>query len=183
MWRAALLCLTCLAACVTTSYRDDAVDMSAVAVDVDRYMGRWYEIARFPNVFEEGCAGVTADYKRVSKQRIQVTNTCLKGGLDGEKTVAEGRARIVGEGQLTVSFLPEQFSFLDGLASGDYWVLWLDEDYAIAVVGEPSGRTGWILARSPNPPEDLIDAALGELEDDGYRIAELIWTEQPQQSE
>ena len=152
--------------------------METADVDIDRYMGNWFEIARFPNRFEEGCAGVTATYIRLARQRIEVTNTCRDGGLDGDERSAEGRARIVGPGQLAVSFLPEGLSFLDGVASGDYWVLWVDESYQAAVVGAPNGKTGWIMARNPVLEQATTDAALEILKAAGYRTEALHWTEQ-----
>lgn len=172
----ALLLFVLLAGCNPAGgWRDTDVPLEAVAVDIDRYMGRWYEVARFPNRFEEGCTRVTADYARVSKGRIAVVNTCQR---DGKAEAAKGRARIVEAGKLTVSFLPAGLSFFDGVAAGDYWVLWIDAEYRVAVVGAPSGRFGWILARTPEPAPDLLEEARAALEGAGYDITGLIWTEQ-----
>lgn len=172
-----------LVGCAPQSYRDGDVEIEAVAIDIDRYMGRWYEIARFPNRFEEGCAGVTATYERLSRQRIAVVNICREGELDAEPQQVKGRARVIDPGKLSVSFLSERMSMFDGLAAGDYWVLWVDEDYTTAVVGEPSGRTGWILARTPRIDDETKAEALGALTDAGYTTDALHWTEQPQETE
>lgn len=179
----ALILAVALAACSPSGYRDTGVAMQAVAVDVDRYMGQWFEIARFPNRFEEGCAGVTATYERLSRQRVSVVNTCRDGGLDGPEKQVKGRARVVGPGQLTVSFLPDAISMFDGLAAGDYWVLWISEDYGAAVVGEPSGRTGWILGRDTVLDDETRAAALEALAKAGYATDSLHWTDQPQTTE
>lgn len=172
----------CLAAAACTSddtaIRTSTSELSAVPVDIDRYMGKWYEVARYPNRFEDGCVGVTAEYERVSKARIKVTNTCREGSLAGPVEVADGRARVVGEGKLDVSFLPGGLSFLDGVASGGYWVIWLDPDYRMAVVVSPGFDFGWILARQPQPEPALIEAAKAALTANDYNLDALIWVEQ-----
>ena len=160
-----------LAACAPGEvYRDTSVPMRSVAaLDVDRYLGRWYEIARYPNSFEEGCRNVTATYGLRDDGRISVTNRCEKaGGVD----VAEGSARIVAPGELKVKFV----SWLP--FEGDYWVLDVSEGYDLAVIGEPSGKFGWILAREAEISEEERQAALGVLERNGYDLSGLIWTEQ-----
>ena len=153
---------------------DSAMPLETVDyVDLDRYLGLWYEIARFPNGFEENCEGVTAEYGRRDDGLISVTNTCRKGSPDGEKDVAEGRARIVDEktnAKLEVSFF--------GPFWGDYWVIGLAEDYSLALVGEPSGRYLWILSRTPTISDETRDAAINDLRRMGYYTDELYWTEQ-----
>ncbi|MBU6406945.1 MAG: lipocalin family protein [Alphaproteobacteria bacterium] len=127
----------------------DATPLQPVAaVDLARYAGRWYEIARYPNRFERGCAGVTANYAPREDGRVTVINTCLDGGLDGQERVAEGVARPIDGGnnaRLAVNFAPIPLP----AGQGNYWVLYLDEDYQLAVVGEPSGRFLWFLSRTP----------------------------------
>ncbi|WP_425410989.1 lipocalin family protein [Hyphococcus sp.] len=143
-------------------------------VDIDRYLGRWYEIARFPNNFEKNCEGVTAEYGRREDGLISVTNTCRKGSTDGERQVAEGRARIVDEttnAKLEVSFF--------GPFWGDYWILDLAEDYSLSLVGEPQGRYLWILSRTPTISVETRADALNTLEEMGYNTDALYWTEQP----
>lgn len=154
-------------------YRDTDVPMESVSqLDVERYAGTWYEIARFPNSFEEDCAGVTAEYSIRDDGKITVVNTCRKGGLQGEVDRAEGVARIVAPGQLKVKFV-KWLPF-----EGDYWVLDVSEGYDLAVVGTPSGDFGWILARSPQIDEAAKDRAREVLRADGYDVDQLHWTEQ-----
>ncbi|WP_428407853.1 lipocalin family protein [Hyphococcus sp.] len=174
----ALLPFFALAACGGPPVNRDASQPLETVdyVDLDRYLGRWYEIARFPNSFEEGCEGVTADYARRDDGLIAVTNTCHKGAPDGEVDVAKGRARIVDEdtnAKLEVSFF--------GPFWGDYWVIGLAEDYSLALVGEPSGRYLWILSRTPTISDEVRDAAVSDLKAMGYNTDVLHWTVQAKQ--
>lgn len=154
--------------------RDMSVPLTAVDyVDTERYLGRWYEVARFPNQFEKNCEGVTAEYARRDDGLIAVTNTCRKGSPDGEVKVAKGRARVVdteSNAKLEVSFF--------GPFWGDYWVIGLAEDYSPALVGEPSGRYLWILSRTPTISDGVRDAALNDLRALGYNTDALYWTAQ-----
>ena len=151
--------------------RDASVPLTTVAsVDLDRYLGRWYEIARFPNRFEDGCVDVTATYSREKSGDIKVLNACVKP--DG-RDVAEGRAKVVDpetNARLKVSFF--------GPFYAPYWVLHVAPDYSLALVGEPEGRYLWILAREPAIPEDVKEDALARLAALGYRTEALYWTPQ-----
>lgn len=165
-----------LAACAKPPVnRDESAPLEVVSsVDLDRYLGRWYEIARFPNSFEEDCEGVTADYSRREDGLIKVVNTCRKGGVDGPEDVAEGRARVVDEAtnaKLEVSFF--------GPFWGDYWIIDLGPDYAYSVVSEPEGRYLWILSRTPTLEEETLTGITARLADRGYNIDALYYTEQP----
>lgn len=143
-------------------------------VDLERYQGRWYEIARLPNRFEKNCEGVTADYTLKEDGGISVINTCRKGATDGPANAAKGRARIVDtatNAKLKVSFF--------GPFWGDYWILDLAPDYSLALIGEPSGRYLWILSRRPIIPEAVKQDALAKLKSYGYDINALYFTKQP----
>src|SRR5678815_682161 len=117
------------------------------SVDLDRYAGRWYEIARLPNRFQKKCAGeVIAKYTRQSDGNITVLNSCrLK---DGSPIQAEGVARLAGNGQpnsvLKVRFAPAFLSFLPQVW-GDYQIIALSPDYTHSVVGDPARKYLWIL--------------------------------------
>ncbi|GGH29844.1 apolipoprotein D and lipocalin family protein [Cribrihabitans marinus] len=153
-------------------YRDRSVPMSVETdLDVKRYMGRWYEIARFPNRFEKGCQGVTADYALREDGKVRVVNTCRKGAPDGPAEQARGVARVAAPGRLEVTFVPF-LSFLPFLW-GDYWVLDVTEDYDVAVIGNPDGSTGWILARDPQIDERTFQAAAKVLQKNGYDTSAL----------
>lgn len=143
-------------------------------VDLDRYLGRWYEIARLENAFEKDCEGVTADYAMREDGSIEVVNTCRIGAPDGRARAARGRARIVdgSEGaKLEVSFF--------GPFWGDYWIIDLTEDYARSIVGEPSGRYLWILSRTPTISDASRADAMTRLEAMGYDTSALYFTRQP----
>lgn len=150
-------------------YRDRSVPITVEgALDVNKYLGKWYEIARFPNWFERNCTGVTAEYALRTDGDIQVTNTCRKGSLKGRVSVAEGNARLEAPGRLSVTFTP-----WIPLPRGDYWVLYVAPDYSLAVVGNPKGSTGWILARDAQI--SAADRALANsiLTKNGYDINKL----------
>ncbi|SDL45237.1 lipocalin family protein [Aliiruegeria lutimaris] len=156
-------------AALAETYRDRNVEMVSVSeFEPQRYMGKWYEIARFPNRFERGCEGVTAEYALRTDGKISVLNTCREGAPDGEIKTADGQAKVVGTGQLSVTFVP----WLP-FARGDYWVLYLDEDYTLAVVGAPRGTTGWILARTPKISDEERATAETVLRQNGYDPSRL----------
>lgn len=123
-----------------------AVPQPAKAVDLNAYLGRWYEYARYEAPFQKGCEAVTADYSLRDDGRIKVVNSCRQGSVDGKLKDATGRAKIVDtatNAKLKVSFF--------GPFYGDYWVLDRSDDYQWAIVGEPSGRYLWILTRQAVP--------------------------------
>lgn len=155
--------------------RDAAQALSTVqSLDLQRYLGRWYEVARFPNQFEEDCVGVTATYSLNPDGTIKVVNRCRKGTLGGPEDVAEGTATVVDtatNAKLSVTFF---WPF-----AGDYWVIDLADDYSWALVGEPSGRYLWILARTPQIPAETRTQLVEKLTAIGYRTDALYWTPQP----
>ena len=167
--------LTLVACASPPVNRDLSTPLTTVEkVDVDRYLGKWYEIARFPNNFEKNCEGVTAEYARRDDGLIEVANTCREGAPDGKARVANGRARIVDEttnAKLEVSFF--------GPFWGDYWIIGLADDYSVSLVGEPSGRYLWILSRTPTLTEDVLANAIANLKDAGYNTDALYFTKQP----
>jgi apolipoprotein D and lipocalin family protein len=136
-------------------------------VDLNRYTGTWYELAKIPNRFQKKCAGrTTAHYTLKEDGKIQVVNRCRKA--NGEYDEARGIARIVDpqtRSRLEVSFV----SFLGFRPFwGDYWILGLGEDYEYAVVGSPDRKYGWILARSPNADPEILEAAWETLRNQGF---------------
>jgi len=143
-------------------------------VELDRYLGTWYEIARYPAPFQEGCTATTATYTLRDDGDIRVMNRCHVDSPSGELREAEGHARVVDEttgAKLEVTFF---WPFW-----GDYWVLALDEDYRWSLVGEPRRRYLWILSRTPVMPRETYDAILEKLPGLGYDPGKLIVTEHP----
>ena len=173
---AGVLLLAFLSACSSTQYRDVKVPIATHGpVDLQRYQGLWYEIARFPNRFEEGCVGVTAEYSINPDGSVRVLNTCRQGTLDGPVEVAEGIATSVSpdNDRLEVTFVP----WLP-FAKGDYWILSLTQDYSVVTVGNPSGTTGWVLARTPTLSDDALAAAYDVLTANGYDTNQIYLTPQ-----
>ena len=150
----------------------------APAVDLTRYMGLWYEIARLPNRFEKKCASdVTAHYSMLGANRLKVRNQCRKN--DGRMSAAEGEARLASKkgpnSRLKVRFAPGFLSFLP-IVWGDYQIIELAPDYSYALVGEPGRKYLWILSRMPQMDEQtyqrLKDAAAAQ----GFEISKLVRT-------
>jgi apolipoprotein D and lipocalin family protein len=148
-------------------------------LDLERYAGQWYEISRFPNRFQRGCAGeVTATYSLRPDGRIAVTNRCRQA--NGEMKEAEGVARRV-EGRpasvLKVRFAPAFLGFLP-MVWGDYQVIALGPDYDFAVVGTPDRKYLWILARTPAMEPGRYKAAVEAARAQGFEVGRLMQTQQ-----
>lgn len=143
-------------------------------VDLQRYSGTWYEIARFPHSFEKGLVGVTATYTLKDKGRIEVLNQGYKNSLDGKHSRAVGKAKVpdpTQPGKLKVSF----FLFF----YGDYFIMELDEEnYQWAMIGSSSPNYFWILSRTPKMNEAVYQSLLQKAEDRGYNLARLIMVQQ-----
>lgn len=148
------------------------------SVDLPRYAGLWYEVARLPNRFEEKCAGdVTAEYTPKGKNRLRVVNRCRR--RDGELTEAVGEARPAGKrgpnSKLEVRFAPGFLSFLP-FVWGDYQIIELADDYTHAVVGSPDRKYLWVLARSPRLEEATYQRLLEAARAQGFDVRRMIRT-------
>jgi apolipoprotein D and lipocalin family protein len=147
-------------------------------VELDRYVGDWYEIARFPNRFQRQCVGdVRATYARRPDGRVDVVNRCR---TDVGETEARGVARIVDErtfAKLKVRFAPAWLSWLP-MVWGDYWILGLAPDYSWTVVGDPGRDYLWILARAPHLDDESMAAARAAARDNGFDDTRLVPTAQ-----
>ncbi len=144
-------------------------------VDLERYLGTWYELARYPAPFQEGCVATSANYSPRDGGGITVLNRCRVERFDGELREAEGRARIVDadtNAKLKVTFF---WPFW-----GDYWVLGLGPDYEWALVGEPGRKYLWILSRTRQMDPGVFDDIVGSLPALGYDAGRLLITPQPE---
>lgn len=144
-------------------------------VDLNKYLGKWYEIARFEAWFETGCVNVTAEYSK-EDNLIKVVNTCHLNTLNGKFKSSTGRAWVVDKktnAKLKVSFTPGYLSFLDRFFSGDYWILKLDPNYEVAMVGEPSKKYLWILARTSTIDHSIYEEYVNYARDLGFDISKL----------
>ena len=142
-------------------------------LNIEKYLGKWYEIARFDHRFERGLQGVTATYYMREDGKIKVVNSGFKGSINGPKSEAIGKAKIPNaddNAKLKVSF----FWFF----YGDYFVLELDKDYKWAVVGSSSDNYLWILSRTPQIEDSLYNDILAKLKFRGYDTSKLIKIEQ-----
>lgn len=153
----------------------DAHSVTAIpSLDLDRYLGKWYEICRLPLKWEdEAATDITAQYSLESSGAIRVDNRCFNA--EGEPTQAVGVATPVnaGRSQLTVSFLPEGLRWVP-FTKGDYWVLKLDPDYRLSLVGTPDRSHLWLLARDPHVAEADKEAYLAEARRQGFDLSRLI---------
>ena len=145
----------------------------AKPVELQRYIGRWYEIARHENRFERGMEAVTADYSLIGPDRIEVVNGGRKPGT-GARSAKVARGKVVD----AVTNAKLKLSFFGPFYLGDYWVLDRADDYRWAIVGEPSGRYLWILARQPHPPAGEVEALLNRVATLGYDRHRLRMTRQ-----
>ena len=146
-------------------------------VDLNRYLGRWYEIARIPVWFQKDCScGTTAEYTLVKDGVVSVVNRCCT--IDGEMKEARGRAWVVDKktpAKLKVSFF-SLFGFW--LFGGHYWIIDLDPDYRYAVVGHPKRTLGWILSRTPQLSQEVLDGIAERLEANGYSFSQFKMSDQ-----
>ena len=148
-------------------------------VDLDRYLGTWFEICRLPLKWEpDGARDVTATYSLNDDGTIRVDNRCLDE--DGKPTQAIGQAKPVDDSnaRLTVSFLPEYLRWIP-FTKGDYWILRVDADYQTALVGDPERKYLWLLHRQPKMDDATRMAWLDVARAQGYALDDLI---HPQQS-
>ncbi|HEY3419261.1 MAG TPA: lipocalin family protein [Methanomassiliicoccales archaeon] len=144
-------------------------------VDLTRYMGTWYEIAKFPQRFEKGLVGVTATYSLLPNGKVQVINGGYVGDLSGRHRTAKGKAWVVDTGsnaKLKVSFF---WPF-----AADYWILELGKEYEYAVVGDGSRKYLWILSRTPRMDVAVYDELLQRIGEKGFDTSRL--EKDPQQN-
>jgi apolipoprotein D and lipocalin family protein len=146
-------------------------------VDLNKYTGLWYEIAKIPNSFQDHCVkGTTAEYSIKENGDIKVINSCVDE--DGELDEADGVAKVVDKksnAKLEVSFV----SFLGWRPFwGDYWIIGLDENYKWAIVGHPERKYGWILSRTKEPDDKTMNKIFEILKQKGYNPSDFEMTSQ-----
>src|SRR5665647_231795 len=135
------------------------------SVDLNRYLGTWYELASYPQFFERGCSNVRATYT-AQDDFIKVYNQSTKDGKPNEIT---GKAFVVansGNAKLKVQFF---WPF-----KGDYWIIDLDKDYKWAIVSDPKQKTLWILSRSKTMDETLYNSLIDSLVKKGYSQTKIV---------
>lgn len=146
------------------------------SVDLSRYSGTWYEIARYPNRFQRDCQSNTiAEYTLRKDGKVQVVNSCRQ--KDGKTKTARGTAKVADKttnAKLRVTFFWPFY--------GDYWVIGLSPDYRYAIVGEPKRKYLWILSRTPEMDEPTYQEVLDQIRAAGYDPDKLIKTAQSPRS-
>jgi apolipoprotein D and lipocalin family protein len=138
-------------------------------IDLNKYLGTWYEIARFEHFFEKDCKNVSANYSMMDEKTIKVINRCTKITTNEKKEVT-GRAYATDKtnSKLKVSFFRPFY--------GDYWVLILDENYEYVLVGTPNREYLWILARQNTISEEVKNTILKKLPSLGFDASKFLWT-------
>lgn len=158
--------------CAMTSAQQ--IDNTTItAFDLNRYLGKWYEVARYDHIFERGLVGTTAEYSLRDDGKIKVLNSGYLETLDGSYQESIGKAKPNSNGkpgQLRVSFF--------GPFYGNYYILDLAPDYSYSVVGSSSPKYLWILSRTPHLSTEVQSKILNNLQKRGYDTTKLIWVEQ-----
>lgn len=170
--KTSILTTLLLGVCMTTSSQQ--IDNSTITMfDLNRYLGKWYEVARYDHAFERGLVGTTAEYSLLDDGKIKVLNSGYINTLDGTYQQSVGKAkpnRNGKAGQLRVSFFGPFYS--------DYYILDLAPDYSYSVVGSSSPKYLWILSRTPHLSPKVQSEILTNLQQRGYDTQKLIWVEQ-----
>jgi apolipoprotein D and lipocalin family protein len=161
-------------ALASTPTRGEPAELTVVDfVDLNRYLGKWHEVASYPAWFQRGCTASTAEYALLPDGKIEVINRCRKDRTDGPLKESKGKAEVVDtktNAKLRVWFF---WPF-----KGNYWIIDLDENYQWAVVGEPKRKYLWILSRTPSMEEKLYQEIISGLPAKGYDPAKLKRTPQ-----
>ncbi len=154
--------------CVNSAKTQSSAMKTVDKVDLERYMGKWYEIARFPHSFEKGLVGVSATYSLKKNGKVEVINQGFKGSLTGKMKRAKGFAKIPDPnvpGRLMVYFF---WPF-----GGEYLILDLDENYQYVLVGSSSMNYLWILCRSTKMDDTTYNILLNKAESLGFDTSKL----------
>lgn len=148
-------------------------------LDVQRYLGTWYEIAKYPNWFQKKCVGNTkAVYSARADGTLKVLNSCKTA--EGDVSEAEGTARQIGakdSPKLEVRFAPAWLSFIP-MVWGDYWVIDLDSQYQVAVVSDPRREYLWVLSRTPQLDKKVYEEVLQRIQNQQFDVRKLELTPQ-----
>lgn len=168
----AVLC-TCMAFLGGCSSDPDIDKTTVKELDLTKFIGKWYEIARYDHSFERGLVGCTADYSFKDDGMIRVVNSGYKNSFDGKYSESVGKARRPDDskpGQLEVAFFANFYA--------DYWVLELDSNYTYALIGSKKDKYLWILSRTPVMDPDDLNFIKQRITMRGYSLDDLIWVEQ-----
>lgn len=136
---------------------DDLPELEVVDfVEIEHYLGKWFQVAAIPQRFQKGCQKSKAEYSKINKNRIRVINTCE---VNGKKKIVKGEARVV-DSETNAKLKVQFFKPFEG----DYWIIELGKEYEYAVVGDPSRSYLWILSRTSKISDELYESLLGKIE-------------------
>lgn len=160
------------------SFAQNTNDMQSIAADQSSFsklFGKWYEIARLPFSYEDGCYGVTSEFTALPNGRIGIQNVCFEGSMQGEKSVYNLSAEYVSSNAFRVVIT--QIPIIKQLTSFDFEILYVSEDGEIIVIGDPKKTKGWILSRDLNLNQGEIDYAISILRTNDYSVDSLEFTQ------
>lgn len=158
---------------LTTTMTKSQTLQTVPHVDLKKYMGKWYEIASYPQVFQKGCNCTTAEYTITDKDYVIVENRCNKDSVDGKQAYIKGKAFVEensGNAKLKVQFF---WPF-----KAKYWIIDLADDYSYAVVSHPNKKYLWILSRTAKMDAAVYDQIILRLKEKGFDLAKLQITKQ-----
>ena len=159
--------------CMLTSATTPVTLQTVPYVDLQKYAGKWYEIASFPQRFQKGCNCTTAEYTLSKKGYVIVENRCNKDSMNGKQTYVKGKAFVVensGNAKLKVQFF---WPF-----RGKYWIIDLADDYSYAVVGHPNKKYLWILSRTTKLEDTTYQQIISRIKEKGFDISKIKKTQQ-----
>lgn len=172
-----LLLMLFLVSCGALQASNNAPLPTVAKVDLNKYLGKWYEIARFDQTFQKGCTATEANYSLRKDGTITVINKCNLNSPEGELKVAKGRAWVKNKetnAQLKVQFFLPFIRI--GLFAGNYYILDLDKDYSRVLVGDPSRKYLWILSRAKKLEERTYLELVQKAEKLGFDTSKLLFT-------
>ncbi len=153
---------------------DKAAVTAITSLDLNRYLGKWYELCRLPMKYEDETAtDITARYSLNASGAVRVDNRCFDEKDKPKQAIGEATPVDDSKSRLKVTFLPKFMRWIP-LTSGDYWVLKLDPGYQVSLVGSPDRKYLWLLARDPDLAQGVRDEYLAEAERQGFDLTNLI---------
>ncbi|WP_320109287.1 lipocalin family protein [Acinetobacter piscicola] len=177
-----LQCILLASVAMSSSlYAQDRSLPTVPRVELDKYLGLWYEIARKPLFYQKDChKNVTARYTINEYGNVEVDNRCLNREGNELRSLGEGFvSNAPYNSKIKVSFLPETIRWMP-FGRGDYWILKIDPQYQMALVGEPKRKYLWVLSRTPHPDEQKVTEYLRYAQTLGFSIKDLVRSEQTQ---
>ena len=171
----AALAILLVAGCAHTATAD-LKPQTVGTVDLKRYQGTWYEVARLPMFWQRNCAQSQAQYTLKADGNIGVVNRCRTAEGEWQQATGTASPQVPGQTDKLWVVFDNWFSrLLPGVAKGDYWVLYIGDGYKTAVVGNPDRKYLWLLSRTPTVSKQVREELLVKAQQQGYDTTRLIW--------